>query len=288
MQVSRSQLHWSPFLTGQQVGWSTIVLCALLVFTGGGCEVVGVFQKDPDRRVDHDIQFQVAEEHEIGPVAPDVPEIVFTMRTKKNFGCLGYRIRHEIERTKTKIVLRFLGIESPGEVCLAALGPASARFQLPLDVGSHTLVLLNGEIRDEYTIDVTNKRIEVTSVESEGTEPIATLHWRYPRDSFAYYCGTTLDTKSLCTDFQDQLEDLSLSRIEVPEEGVWPYSLRSKGHHFDAPAQFYRYSNKATWEEVKARLRTFTRERIRDREGIGLEVENWLFGGVMSWMVDRQ
>lgn len=282
----RVRWFWSSECHRRHGRWSAVVLLVLVFFSAAGCEIIGMSEDDPARRIDYEIEFRVAEKHEVAPEAPDVPKIFFTMRTKTNFGCAGYDIRHEVERADHRVVVRALGIGGPTG-CLTVLAPASARFELPLDPGTYTLVLVNGELRDEYRAVVTDRKVEVTAARTGWTEPIATLYWRYPRDSFAYYCGTTRETKSLCTDFESRLQDLPLTRIEVPEDGEWPYRLQTTGHHYDAPAQFYRYPDESTWEEVKARLRTFTRERIQDREGIGLEVENWLFDGVMSWMVDR-
>lgn len=285
--VKRSRRPRCSFLFGGQGSRSAAVLLLLIMFSTLGCDVIGVFKDNSTRPVDHELVLRFVEQHEIAPEAPDVPKLFFTMRTKKNFGCSGYRIRHEVERTNDQVVVQILGIKGPEGNCSAVVAPASARFKLPLDLGTYTLMLVNGEIRDEYTVTVTNQRVEVKTVDAGWTEPTATLHWRYPSDSFAYYCGTTQETTALCADFEGRLQDLPITRIEVPEEGEWPYRLQSKGYKFDAPALFYRYPDEATWEEIKARLRTFTQERIRNRDGIGLEVENWLFDGVRSWMVDQ-
>lgn len=275
------------FIFRVQGSRSVAVLLLLIMFSTLGCDGIGVFKDNSTRPVDHELVLRLAEQHEIAPEAPDVPSLFFTMRTKKNFGCSGYRIRREVEHTNDQVVVQILGIKGPEANCSAVLAPASARFKLPLDLGTYTLMLVNGEIRDEYTVTVTNQRVEMKIVDAGWTEPTATLHWRYPRDSFAYFCGTTQETTALCADFEARLQDLPITRIEVPEEGEWPYRLQSKGYKFDAPAQFYRYPDVAMWEEIKARLRTFTQERIRNRDGIGLEVENWLFDGVRSWMVDQ-
>ncbi len=263
------------------------VFLALAALCNSGCDVLDVSRNDVAGRIDHDVTFKLAEGHVLGAATPDVPKLFFTMQTKEIFGCLGYQIRHSVDRVGDAVILHALEIEHPGDVCLGALGPATARFEVSLPSGIYALVLVNGEIRDEYVVTVTDRYVEIKSGEAAWTEPAATLQWRYPHNSFAYYCGTTLDAKSICTEFASRLGDLPLTQIEVPEYGEWPYRLQSQGHYFDATARFYSYPDEATWEAVKDRLRAFTRERIVGQQGVGLTVENWLLDAVSSWLVDK-
>lgn len=111
--VKRSRRPRCSFLYGGQGSRSAAVLLLLIMFSTLGCDVIGVFKDNSTRPIDHELVFLLAEQHEIAPEAPDVPKLFFTMRTKKNFGCSGYRIRHEVERTNDQVVVRVLGIKGP-------------------------------------------------------------------------------------------------------------------------------------------------------------------------------
>ena len=289
MQVRRSRLRWSLLLTRQQVSWGTFILCVCLAFSNVGCDIIGL-SEDDSGGIDHEVEFRLAEESavSIGSEPPNVPELFFTMQTKKNLGCGAFQILHDVEQTGEEVVIRVLEIKEPKLICLGPEGPATARFKLPLDPGKYTLTLINGKVRDQYTATVTNQRVKLTSEEADWTEPTAMLYWRHPRNSFVYYCGATPETKSLCTDFEARLQELPLTRIEVPEEGQWPYPLVDDGHHYSAPPRFYRYPDQQTWKQVKTRLRSFIRDRVQGREGVGMEVWNWLSDRVLSWRLTQQ
>lgn len=256
----------------------------LLLLTVSGCDVLGG-SGTTRSGIEHDVVVHLAEQHGFGADHPDEPRLVFSMRTEEELPCMNYKIRYDLDRTRDRVSIRAREIVRPA-ICLTALGPARASFELPLEQGAYDLVLLNGPAVDRYTVTVTETAVELEPRNTSWTRPASRLNWKFPRDSFAFYCGTLTETKSLCTDFEARLKNLSLTSLEVPEVGQWPYALSSQGHYYDAPARFYRYPDAATWDEVKERLRTFTRERLTDQEGTGLQVRNWLGDAVRSWMVD--
>lgn len=254
------------------------LLLASLLWTA--CEVIGGPEKKT-RAINHLIEFRLAEEHEIAPTAPDVPKIFFTMSTEDPFGCSGYRIQNEVVRSGERITVRVTGIDPPDGLCVPVGAPASARHSLSLDPGAYTLVLANGDLRDEYTATVTDRRIELEARTRQWTEPDGLLYWRYPRDSFGYYCEGP--TEEICDGFESRLETLPLTSIEVPDRGAWPYN---RGHrmelYLNAPGQFYRYPDENTWSDVETRLRDFACER----DSAEIVVRNWLSDSVRSWGVE--
>jgi hypothetical protein len=262
----------------------------LATLCSAGCDINEAILSELEHRgehesgIEHEIFFRVAEEHE-SPANPGEPKLFFTMRTRDSLPCFNYEIFHTVERSGDAIFVRALDTGLPGSVCLTAFGPATARFELPLEQGIYRLVLLNGQLQDSYTLRVSDQYVEVEAVDTSWTQPVSARQWYYPRNSFAYYCGTTPDARSLCSDFESLLQDLPLTRLAVPDQGQWPYSLELRGYSYNAPGQFYGYPDEATWEEVKRRLRGFTEEHLRDREGVGMVVENWLFDEVRSWSV---
>jgi len=261
------------------------LLCAGVALLCVGCELLG---EGTSGSIESDITFQVAEVHPPATDgAPRPPTLQFSMRTVEQFPCLGYQIEHTFDRSDARIVVRATGIDAPDGACATAIGPATAQRDLSLAPGTYTLVFFNGDQRDAYRLAVTAEQIEIAPQGTpQWTEPEARLFWRYPEDSFAFHCGTTEEATQLCTDFARRLQDLPLTPIEAPEEGVWPYKRQPDGYWVNAPSRFYRYSDEATWTAVKERLRQFTRERIQGRDGIGLEVRNWRDDRLASWMVE--
>lgn len=266
------------------------LICFVLL---AGCEPLDFTESlrgDDDliRSIEQEVIFDVSERHFSQPADP---LLALVLSTKGHFGCLGYRIRHTIDRTEDDVIVRALDIDLPGGICLTALGPASATIELPFEPGTYRLVLINGDFRDEYAVRITERYVELeryTYVQLEPptpawTEPTETLNWRYPPNSFAYYCGTLTEDKDLCTDFAARIEELPVTRINVPESGAWPYALTSQGHYYDAPARFYVYPDHAIWEKVTEELRTFSREHLQNRQGVGLTVRNWRWDQVNSW-----
>lgn len=261
-----------------------IVTCAVMVLalTIAGCDLLST--SSPSKvETDSGIIFNLAEQSLYGG-APDEPRIIFSMRTEEIFPCANFSIHYDIDRSRNQVRIRVLEIIRP-DICLTALGPARAGFELPLETGRYDLALVSGSLADVYSVAVTDDRIDVESRSATFSRPEADVYWRFPPHSLGFYCGTLIETQDLCTDFQAEIQDLDLTPIPVPDYGKWPYPLGSSGHYYDAPAAFYRYPDSATWDEVKERLRIFTRERLRGLIGVGLSVHNWRGDAVRSWMV---
>lgn len=260
------------------------VLALLLVFAIAGCDLFGG-PRSSQGEIEQEIIFDLVERSALGAERPEEPSLYFAMRTNEDFPCVNYPIRYQLDRDGDRVRIQVLEIVRP-DVCLTAIGPANASFDLALPSGTYRFLLVNGRRVDRYSVTVTDTRIELEPQIATWTTADSPLNWTFPHDSFGYYCGTLIETKDLCTDFEARLQDLPLTAIDVPDVGQWPYPLSSAGHYYDAPARFYHYPEPATWQKVKERLRTYTRERLSDQEGTGLSVQNWLGDAVRSWMVD--
>lgn len=248
---------------------------------GSGCDTLG----DGGPSVEHDLRFQVVEDWGDSEKPVD-PALFLKMETADTLRCVNFRIQHTLERRGSQLIVRVLDVELPTSVCLTALGPAKARRRLSIEPGTYTLTLVNGSGQDAYEVSVTEHRVTVEPSEGEWTAPSDTLFRRYPRRSFGYYCGTTDDTKGICDQFRSRLQGLSLTSIDVPDRGHWPYRRQVEGHHYNAPVRFYRYPDSETWNLVKDRFRTFARRRVQGTEGVGLRIVNWRADIVRSWIAE--
>jgi hypothetical protein len=212
------------------------------------------------------------------------PRIILEMRTEKIYGCCNNRIISEITRSGSYITVNLKGILVP-EVCLTALGPAGSRDFLDLPEGVYSLNLLRWSSPDKYTLTVRKEAIEVVPGLTTWTAPDWTAFWRYPENSFAYYCGTMTETSWICDDFLVRLlGEIDLEEFRFPDYGQIPYSPSSQGHYYDAPARFFRYQTEDDFHKAGEILAAYSREVTSGREGTGLCLENWENKHYCSWL----
>jgi hypothetical protein len=137
---------------------------------------------------------------------------------------------------------------------------------------------------DSYDLEVSDFAVRLTPRDTVVSRPEAQLVWRYPPQSFAYYCGTLVQDAWLCEAFRDSLQkNLSLILLQPPSSGTWPYPLRSDGYWYNAPARFYRYATEADFDSAGAILRSFAHAHLKNRSGAGLSLRNWRNAYYYSW-----
>lgn len=212
------------------------------------------------------------------------PRIILEMRTEKIYGCCNNRIVAEINRSGNYITINLKGILFP-EICLTALGPAGFRDFLDLPEGIYSLNLLKWSSPDIYTLAVREDAIEVSLGRSTFTAPDCTVFWRYPENSFAYYCGTMTETAWICDDFLIQLlRQVDLEEFRFPDYGEIPYARSSQGHYYDAAARYFRYKSEDHFNRAGEILAAYSRDVISRYEGIGLFLKNWKNKSYFSWL----
>lgn len=217
---------------------------------------------------------RVADLHALdGTVGPPVPTLL--VATDSVYGCVNYPLSVRFEREEDALDLTVLGVE-PIEICLTALGPATARVPLDVPAGTYRLRVRHDGATDEYELGIGADRLALGPVRAAVTRAPEPLAWRYPERSFAYSCGTLRGEKALCDAFRQRLEaSLDLTEIDAPDRGVWPYARATDGYHHNAPARYYRYRAEPDFDAAKALLREFSHDVLRGHEGDGLSVENW-------------
>jgi len=111
------------------------------------------------------------------------------------------------------------------------------------------------------------------------------LYWRYPPNSFAYLCGTTIETSWICDDFLDSmLYHVSIIEFEFPDSGEICYPRASQGHYYDMPARYFFYEREADFDSAGAVLKRYTEQVISQYSGVGIHLIGWNNKDYMSWL----
>jgi hypothetical protein len=212
------------------------------------------------------------------------PRILLEMRTEKIYGCCNNRIISEITRSGSYISVHLKGVLFP-ELCLTAIGPAVSRDFLDLPEGVYSLNFLQWSSPDKYTLTVTKEAIEVVPALTTWTASDYSVFWRYPENSFAYYCGTMTETSWVCDDFLAHLlKEIDLEEFNFPDYGEVPYPRSSEGHYYDAPARYFRYQAEEDFVRAGEILAAYSKDVISSYEGTGLSLKNWENKSYLSWL----
>ena len=218
---------------------------------------------------------------------PGDPTIILAMQTEQTYGCINFSILADVDSKPGIITVTIRGIHKP-EICLTAFGPATYRNTLPLSPGAYQLLVRNGSASDRHTLEVTGTSIRMTAGTSTVSIVSSTLSWRIPVRSFAYLCGTTVETAWMCESFRDSLLRIpSLREFTFPDSGDAPYPAASTGYWHNDPAKYFSYVTEADYDSAGAMLKRYTRQVIGDRQGIGLSLVNWRNIPFMSWVFSQ-
>ncbi len=212
-----------------------------------------------------------------------IPSLELHFQTTKIYPCINFGIAITEEVDDYTLIVRFDSIIEH-EICLTALGPASAR--IPLSENIQKLVLVNGEEIDSYNLHISDEKVSLTPADTSFTQIEANTWFRYPENSFAFICGTNTDNTFHCGDFSSILLDsLNIKPFSFDGEGVIPYPISSSGHWNDNSTQFFTYENIEEFEKAGTLLKAYTMENIIPNSGVTLQLVNWKNQYYRSWMM---
>lgn len=232
--------------------------------------------------IEQGIEFSVQEAHDQSSQmnAPVEPFIQLSMDTKDIYNCMNYRIDSKLTSTSSGQLVDINGVQNQG-VCLTALGPAQNDFALDLQPSDYTLTFKYQRTSYNYTLTVTESSLQITGDSNSFVQPKIETFWRYPENSFAYLCKSTQDTRWMCTDFEQILNDsLDISSFEFPGEGTIPYPTEENVYDI---ANYYNYPEEQVFQKAGNMLEAYSDSVVSQQEGAYLSVINWKNQGFRSW-----
>ncbi len=234
--------------------------------------------------IDGKLQFGISESYEKYDV-PSPPQIFLNLKTEKIYGCVNYQISYTATIKNGTVDVRISGVTIP-EICLTALGPATAKTSLDLSNGNYKLVLHSGDFSNTYNLSVSDRSISIDQSSYPETQPLYRLYWRYPQNSFVYMCGTLTEDSTICTDFLDTLKSkIDLQEFVFPDSGKIPYPTASDGHYYDMPAKYFYYKNETDFDKIGDIMKEYQDKYLQNKTGYGISVVNWMNKSYYSWLL---
>ncbi|HZI74639.1 MAG TPA: hypothetical protein VFD73_11605, partial [Gemmatimonadales bacterium] len=167
-----------------------------------------------------------------------LPRLVLAVSTVEEFGCLGYRVSHDLMLVRDTLRLQLHGVLPPqGDLCLTAVGPATLSRELDLANGKYLLLVSYRKARDRLMLDISDSMTMVTGLDSSLVEADERPRWRYRRNSFVLQCND--QGAGFCDDVSQWLVKQSgISRDSFPPGGINPFRPQDYSDHGRV---FYRY-----------------------------------------------
>lgn len=221
------------------------------------------------------------------PAYDTPPEIYLTLRTEKIYPCSNWSVRFKQRNVENLYYFTIEGIYSP-DICLTALGPATASQKFSLQEGDYILNFIYQGITDQYRLQITRDRIRLQPSLTQFTASGDSLIWRYPPRSFAYVCGTTQETQWIYQDFLDTLlQVVPLQEFQFPDSGKVPYPVAPQGYYVNLPARYFYYQKESDYERAGEVLRDYSQRIIKNYSGVGIYLMNWRNKYFYSWQLAK-
>ncbi len=254
----------------------------ILLFTVTGCDLLEPVNHSFSP-LDSKIDFKVIESFQ-DYYTPSGPEIYLQLETEKIYGCINFSVAAKVTGKNNEITVEILGIDKP-EICATAIGPATSSIKLENPEGIHALKFINHSLgfTDTYNLLVNDSLIIVDGKETKNTKPLINFFWRYPENSFAYFCDVNTGDSTLCTKFLDTLKSvIHLTEFTFPDFGTNPYVFRS-GKSENSIIKYFRYETEDDFDMVSDILKRFMQSRYISGEDLQISILNWRNEQIYSW-----
>lgn len=234
--------------------------------------------------LDSKINFKVIESYDNYETVSS-PEIFVELISEKIYGCSNYGIVTNYKIGDKTIDINILGIDKPG-VCLTALGPATGRIKLGELSGIYEIKIRGDGFADNYNLLISDSLIILDGKETPNTNPLIHFLYRYPKNSFAYLCGTTLSDTSICEGFIDTLGSvINITEFNFSDIAEIPYPSSSQGHYYDANAKYFYYESEEEFDKIKEVMKSYKQTYFPNDNGVGLTIINWMNKKIHSWLL---
>ena len=225
--------------------------------------------------LDSKVDFKVIESYDNYETV-STPKVFIELITEKIYGCINYGIVTDFKIGDKTIDINIIGIDKPG-ACLTALGPAYARIKLGQLSGVYEIKIQGNEFVNKYNLLISDSLIILDGKETSHTKPLIHFLYRYPKDSFAYLCGTTLSDTTICEGFIDTLRSvINITEFNFSDIAEIPYPSSSQGHHYDANARYFYYESEEEFDKIQEVMKSYKQTYFPNDDGVGLTIINWM------------
>jgi hypothetical protein len=223
--------------------------------------------------------YPVINDKEIG-----TPKIYLNLFTEKQYPCCNYGLKLQKTVNGNDISIKIYNVIEPN-VCLTAFGPVSEVLPLDLPNGNYNLKVYTNRLVDNFVITISNEKIFIKGQSNKNSYSLYDTYYRFPKNSFAYMCGTLASTKYIYDDFLDTLKSkISLREFTFPTNGQKPYPDSMGGHYYERAAKYFIYESEEEYDKIGQILNTYTKNHSQDMYGVSIRITNWLNKSYFSWL----
>ncbi|MHB1688061.1 MAG: hypothetical protein ACYCVH_11890 [Ignavibacteriaceae bacterium] len=234
--------------------------------------------------IDSKILFDVSESYDNYNVGTP-PRLYLTLSTEKAYGCSNFSIVTSVQINNNNLFVRLSGVSEPN-ICLTALGPATSRTKIDLADGDYSLQIIYPGFKDKYSLTISDSNVLINGDSTANTKPRNRIILRYPKNSFAYLCGTLLSDSSIYNNFLDTLRSkINIVEFHFPLEGKIPYPTALGGSYYDPPARYFYYKTESDFDQAADILKQYKDKYLNGKDGYGISLINWLGKQINSWML---
>lgn len=237
-----------------------------------------LFAQDARKALGDTLQFAVRESRT--EFSPNGAAFVMQVATVRQYGCLGFNIKHDYVRRGDTLAFRLTGVEAMPNVCAAAMGPAILSKSLHLASGRYTVDIERDAAHDYFGLSITDSTFAVVPRSATSIVADSRTWWRRPLRSIAFSCGN--ERQALCDDVRRWFggrEDVK--EISFGSSGVNPYAHTSLDS-VSSPTTTYLVTHDSTMSAIR-RCFAEIQTKIRDAVGVSLQVQFWNGSGIWIW-----
>jgi len=230
--------------------------------------------------ISSDIEFMPIETYSSNNV--ENPTLKLRLKTVDEYPCLNYELLTTEFINGNELIIRFEDIVIPSS-CATAIGPAISEINLTENITK--LVFINGNIIDTYSVNINEQKVNISLIENNFTSSLYDKTFRYPKNSFAFICGTNVNNTQLYDDFLNiLLNNNTLSEYEFNGDGRIPFPETSSGHWVDHPSRYFIYNNTSDFDNLGQILSDFTNQNIIPNSGVSIWLLSWDNRNHRSWI----
>lgn len=267
------------------------VLSVLLLAVASACEILPT-QTDQGYRDKIPIDTTLV----ITPwevLSSDGPSLEFRVRTERIYGCFNYYITHRVKRRPSQAIeITFLSVAVP-EICLTALGPATATIQIgQLASGEYPVPVVVNWNRIPARLLVTTEAYEVVDGTGPWTRFEPRMRRRVPEGAIWGLAGyARAEQAALVEAFEDSLRSLG-ARERSYAPGEYGYFEVGSGGTIETPASHGYYFARAFLFEYGGdlgALRDLVKRFAKAHpDWPSIRVFDWRGGAHYSWVLGRE